>query len=1050
MPPEPWTNDRPSYYTMKTPAPVAGMSPQALTHSRSNSQSYVNSKPATSPVSSPRPPPSAVTPHPPKLSPAAAGGETSSPNYFGLAVDPTADLRESCVVPRENWSSPSSSVKSFAAVIPGVKQLPLDANPEFEAFRRQIDANRARNSFSLSASHFTVTSGSVHTPSPSTTSSQHRPRPPRWHTQGADGPDFLFQKHSRLSTESSSLGVVPGKTDRDADSLQGDSAYVSGDSKRSSSVSLNPPFSLHMPRQDASSPRPQSPFPVPGRGDVRSAMSRADGNPSPHFLARNMTASPTTSLSGQAGATVANQMQDTGSPTMMSPGELKGLLEMDPGGAKLLLLDLRVSPQFAQSRVRGALNLCIPTTLLKRSTFNLQKLQQTFQKDQDQEKFSNWRNADHLVVYDASSTDKRDAVSAINMIKKFTNEGYTGPASILRGGFNAFASAYPSLIDRSSAGSSPGLSLGGSSMSGGSRANLPPVIGGVLLPTTDVNPSPFFNNIRQNQDLVDGVGQMDIGLPSGLSEANLPRWLREAADTSDHGKRVSDRFLYIERTEQSRMREAYSVVLPADAPKLGGAGSTKVQLSGIEKGGKNRYKDILPFEHARVRLMGRPEGVCDYVNASHLQARRSYKRYIASQGPLPATYEDFWTVVWDHDVRVIVMLTAETEGGQLKCHPYWKGNDFGPIRLRVLSEKKVSLDIDKRRTPPAMGVTTAATDGSSSSAQSSPPHLSQSEGGRRRANTTTHLDSASTIPFNFNTQTSQVAETPYVIIRKFALSHTAHPFLPIREITQLHYPSWPDFGAPAQPSHLLALVELANVMQHAALPIEVSGTLGSASASRRNSDAAVAAADPAGKPFFAYHGSDRGGSSAGLKRADSESASLSWHDAPEPRDLARPMLVHCSAGCGRTGAFCTVDSVIDMLKRQRQHHMLTHSQNQKNSSGLAAAGLAQPATLERDADGDITMDVNAGTSGPSGASSTTPPPPPPPTTTTTRSIDTNWLDDDSIDLIAHTVEDFRGQRLSMVQSLRQFVLCYETVLEWIRRLQDDPRGARGRSGSLAF
>jgi protein-tyrosine phosphatase len=324
---------------------------------------------------------------------------------------------------------------------------------------------------------------------------------------------------------------------------------------------------------------------------------------------------------------------------MMSPAELKDLLERDQAGAKVLLLDLRVSPQFAQSRVRGALNLCIPTTLLKRPTFNLQKLQQTFQTDPDQQKFSNWRDADHLVVYDASSSDKRDAVSAINMIKKFTNEGYTGPASILRGGFNAFASAYPDLIDRSSGGPSPGLSLGANSASGGFRANLPPVIGGVLLPNANDSRSPFFNNIRQNQDLVDGVGQMDIGVPSGLSRASLPRWLREAAETSDHGKRVSDRFLHIERTEQSRMREAYSIARPSDVTNAGGAEAIKVQLSGIEKGGKNRYKDILPFEHARVRLMGRPEGVCDYVNASHLQARRSHKRYIASQGPLPATFE---------------------------------------------------------------------------------------------------------------------------------------------------------------------------------------------------------------------------------------------------------------------------------------------------------------------------------------------------------------------------------------------------------------------------
>jgi protein-tyrosine phosphatase len=318
---------------------------------------------------------------------------------------------------------------------------------------------------------------------------------------------------------------------------------------------------------------------------------------------------------------------------MMSPAELKDLLEKDQG-ATVLLLDLRVSPQFAQARVRGALNLCIPTTLLKRATFNLQKLQQTFQADGDQEKFENWRNASHLVVYDASSSDKRDAVSALNMIKKFTNEGYSGPASILRGGFNAFAAAYPSLIDRSSGRPSPGLSLGASSVSGGLRSNVPPVIGGVLLPNVGNNPSPFFNNIRQNQDLVDGVGQLEIGVPSGLAEDSLPRWLRDAADAADRGKRVSDKFLRIELVEQARMRDAYSSFKSADTAR-----EARVQLSGIEKGGKNRYKDILPFEHARVRLQGRPEGGCDYVNASHIRAKRTYKRYIASQGPLPATFE---------------------------------------------------------------------------------------------------------------------------------------------------------------------------------------------------------------------------------------------------------------------------------------------------------------------------------------------------------------------------------------------------------------------------
>lgn len=399
--------------------------------------------------------------------------------------------------------------------------------------------------------------------------------------------------------------------------------------------------------------------------------------------------------------------------------------------------------------------------------------------------------------------------------------------------------------------------------------------------------------------------------------------------------------------------------------------------------------------------------------------------------------QDFWSVIWDNDVRVIVMLTAESEGGQLKCHPYWRGDDFGPMKLRVLSEKKISLGLEKRMSPST--TRTATTDGSTGSAQAAPPDPFFPEGARRRANTTTTLDSGSqtTNQFNFTPQATGAAEPQYVILRKFALSHAAHPFLPIREITQLHYPSWPDFGAPAQPSHLLALVELANVIQHGATPVDVPGTLSSATVPRHNGDITV---DGAGSPFFARHGADRG-SSAVLKRVDSEGLSLSWHDGPELDEHTRPMLVHCSAGCGRTGAFCTVDSVIDMLKRQRRH-VLGYSTNERTSQVHRRNGH------DHDSDGDTGMAEN--NDGPGGA-------------TTGRhhgaedhpDIDTSWLGDDSIDLIAQTVEDFRGQRLSTVQSLRQFVLCYETVLEWIRRLQEcggggvDPRG-RMRSGSLAF
>ena len=76
--------------------------------------------------------------------------------------------------------------------------------------------------------------------------------------------------------------------------------------------------------------------------------------------------------------------------------------------------------------------------------------------------------------------------------------------------------------------------------------------------------------------------------------------------------------------------------------------------AGVERGTKNRYKNIWPYDFSRVRL-GTPEDDSDYINASYVQPRGTTRRYIATQGPLDATYRDFWTLIWEQDVRVIVM-----------------------------------------------------------------------------------------------------------------------------------------------------------------------------------------------------------------------------------------------------------------------------------------------------------------------------------------------------------------------------------------------------------
>ena len=105
--------------------------------------------------------------------------------------------------------------------------------------------------------------------------------------------------------------------------------------------------------------------------------------------------------------------------------------------------------------------------------------------------------------------------------------------------------------------------------------------------------------------------------------------------------------------------------------------------SAIERGEKNRYPNIWPFEWNRVRIPNEPAGQ-DYFNGSFIEfdQTRGGRRYIATQAPVPDTFEDFWKVVWGENVQVIVCLTAVQEDGQVLL-PIWKRSDFSINVIRI-------------------------------------------------------------------------------------------------------------------------------------------------------------------------------------------------------------------------------------------------------------------------------------------------------------------------------------------------------------------------------
>ncbi|KAK0395485.1 hypothetical protein QR680_001299 [Steinernema hermaphroditum] len=157
---------------------------------------------------------------------------------------------------------------------------------------------------------------------------------------------------------------------------------------------------------------------------------------------------------------------------------------------------------------------------------------------------------------------------------------------------------------------------------------------------------------------------------------------------------------------------------------------------------KNRFTNILPYDHSRVKLIPTDdEDGSDYINANYMPGFNSRREFIAAQGPLPSTRDHFWRVVWQQQVPAIVALTKCVEKGRDKCHQYWPDNDQRSV---LYDDIEVTLCYEEIM--------------------------------------------------------------PEYTVRELALTNMADPTAPTRKILHMHYMAWPDFGVPEHASSLVYFV----------------------------------------------------------------------------------------------------------------------------------------------------------------------------------------------------------------------------------------------------
>ncbi|KAM0753889.1 hypothetical protein T439DRAFT_322774 [Meredithblackwellia eburnea MCA 4105] len=704
----------------------------------------------------------------------------------------------------------------------------------------------------------------------------------------------------------------------------------------------------------------------------------------------------------------------------------------------LLVLDLRTHSAWIQCRARDSINICVPSTLLRRPNHGVEQIGAPL-AGKDRERFFHWNSSvQTIVVVDMDSGALLEGSGVSSLLAKFVKAGFNGTLAWVKGGFAAVksealegAGTLRDLLEFGGVAGETPKESGGTLSTGGRQPGTPTTLASpgkharpVLqvrdlpisafqasttsafahsgLPTASLNQAamssagskassggrpgvgkrrksgtesfgltldsmsqgtatpaarevlaekrmvtnPFFDNIRQNTEALSLERSLanlsPVDLPSAPPElfAHLPPFLCALLrlPPMERAYRLARQFYELEAAERERLEGTLSWHANVQGTHLEHSQDHQFKKfgisAGVELGSLNRFKNIFPYDHARVRLQQFGSGATDYVNASHIRLDGSPRRFIASQGPLHSTFPDFWQMCHQEHVGVIIMLTNLHEGGREKCSRYWIPSPTCGWDVRV--EGGCSEDDG-----PGGGF--------------------------------------------FGGETSSSEPEDSTVRRAITIKRRDDPQGQSRKIRHIQYRAWPDFDIPAQATDVIDLVREVEQAQ------------------------------------LDYM------------------AEVNWQEEEEPS-----ILVHCSAGVGRTGVFIMVSTMLEKLKRERMHPSPSLDERDAMEvdrpgpgGGAPSPPLPSPASTTSSSDtASIAAGLSASTLEPSPVSSLSTvatsafsvTSEPPLDDFSLPSSSTSGASLDSSEPIFRGVNEMREQRMSMVANYRQFCCVHECVL----------------------